>query len=77
MAWDKSAASYTKFCKSYYVNMLLSNRLQQMVEQQNDLVSRLKNKEAEPNSQYLLDLHLVKQIGSKKMSRGNGRAENQ
>ena len=44
-AWDKSSEDYVKYCKTYYINLVLTNRLQQMIEQRKDLISRLESED--------------------------------
>ena len=36
-AWDKSSQEYIDYCKTYYINIMLTNRLQQMIEQRKEL----------------------------------------
>ena len=52
MAWEKSCSEYITYCKAYYVNLLLTNRFQALVEQRQDLLDRIKNKDKAPQNPF-------------------------
>ena len=69
-AWDKSCEEYTDFCKAYYINLVLTNRYQQLIEQRQELISRLKNKDKVPSNPFQNDLQSLKQVAGGKPGRG-------
>ena len=72
-AWDRSCEEYTSFCKAYYINLVLTNRYQQLVEQRQELINRVKNKDKAPANPFYQDLAIFKAPGGGKPGRGAGR----
>ena len=69
-AWDKSCEEYIDFCKAYYINLVLTNRYQQLIEQRQELISRLKNKDKVSTNPFQNDLQSLKQVAGGKSGRG-------
>ena len=41
MAWDQSANEYVDYAKTYYINLVLCNRMQHLQQEKQDLLARL------------------------------------
>ena len=78
-AWNKSCEEYTKFCKAYYVNLVLTNRFHELSQQRKALVEQIKNKGKITQSSFGAGQdgqNIFSQGGSGKPGRGGSRHGN-
>ena len=38
--WDQNLVRYKEFCKNYYINLVLSNKLQQVLAERQEIIAR-------------------------------------